>query len=52
MVGSSSGYTLLYNWEEFALASDRFPGHTGTVESIAKVSEDIICTGSSDGRIR
>nr|XP_002124173.1 WD repeat-containing protein 55 [Ciona intestinalis] len=52
LVGSADGPILLYNWNEFAAPSDRFPGHPGPVDCIAKVSEDVVCTGSADGLIR
>ena len=52
MVGTAYGPLLLYNWDEFAAPSDRFPGHPGSVDCFAKVSEDVLCTASSDGMIR
>ncbi|CAK8683589.1 unnamed protein product [Clavelina lepadiformis] len=52
VVGTAYGPLLLYNWDEFAAPSDRFPGHPGSVDCFAKVSEDVLCTASSDGMIR
>uniref|UniRef100_H2ZKZ6 Uncharacterized protein n=1 Tax=Ciona savignyi TaxID=51511 RepID=H2ZKZ6_CIOSA len=52
VVGTADGPILLYNWDEFAAPSDRFPGHPGPVDCITKVSEDVVCTASADGFIR
>lgn len=52
VTGLGDGLMLLYNWDEFAAPSDKFPGHKESVDHIAKVTEDIVCTASSDGKIR
>nr|CAB3267713.1 WD repeat-containing protein 55 [Phallusia mammillata] len=52
IAGLADGLMLLYNWDEFAAPSDKFPGHTDSIDHIAKVTEDIVCTASSDGKIR
>ena len=36
----------------FPKTSDRFPGHPNSVDSIIKVDEDTILTGSLDGIVR
>eukprot|EP00897_Mesotaenium_endlicherianum_P002095 jgi/Mesen1/1913/ME000143S00957 len=50
--GTQGGPLLLYSWGQFDDCSDRFPGHPESVDSILKVDEDTIVTGSSDGLIR
>ena len=42
----------MFKWGEWADASDRVPGHPNSVETIVKLDEDTVITGSSDGLIR
>lgn len=51
-MGTCEGHLLLYNWEEFAASSDRFPGHPASVDCLVRINENVLCTGSMDGMIR
>mmetsp|Transcript_3391 Transcript_3391/g.5708 ORF Transcript_3391/g.5708 Transcript_3391/m.5708 type:complete len:402 (+) Transcript_3391:103-1308(+) len=50
--GHQSGVMGIYSWGYWNDCSDRFPGHPGSVDSIVKIDEDTVLTGSSDGLIR
>eukprot|EP00741_Cyanophora_paradoxa_P004151 tig00000769_g4032.t1 len=50
--GSQEGILQIWSWGDFGDVSDRFPGHPQSIDTIAKIDEDVICTGSSDGLIR
>eukprot|EP00455_Lapot_gusevi_P018403 TRINITY_DN2003_c0_g1_i5.p1 TRINITY_DN2003_c0_g1~~TRINITY_DN2003_c0_g1_i5.p1 ORF type:complete len:396 (+),score=105.46 TRINITY_DN2003_c0_g1_i5:58-1245(+) len=50
--GSQEGVLELFKWGEFGDISDRFPGHPLSIDTILKIDEDNILTGSSDGLIR
>ncbi|EFJ36749.1 hypothetical protein SELMODRAFT_76049 [Selaginella moellendorffii] len=50
--GSQSGVLLLYSWGEFQDCDDRFVGHPSSVDSMLKLDEATLITGSSDGIIR
>eukprot|EP01098_Paradermamoeba_levis_P006538 TRINITY_DN270_c0_g1_i5.p1 TRINITY_DN270_c0_g1~~TRINITY_DN270_c0_g1_i5.p1 ORF type:complete len:332 (+),score=88.59 TRINITY_DN270_c0_g1_i5:73-996(+) len=50
--GSQGGILNLFNWGEFGDFSDRFPGHPFSIDTMVKIDEDTIATGSSDGLIR
>ncbi|KAH9098191.1 hypothetical protein LEN26_016628 [Aphanomyces euteiches] len=50
--GSQDGVLVIFSWDTWGDMSDRFPGHPDSVETILKVDEDTILTGSSDGIIR
>jgi WD40 repeat protein len=50
--GSQDGVLVIFSWGTFGDMSDRFPGHPESVETVLKVDEDTILTGSSDGIIR
>jgi len=50
--GSQDGILDIYNWGEWNDISDRFPGHPGSIDCIAALDENMICTGSVDGLIR
>lgn len=52
LVGTAEGQILFYNWDEFAAPSDRFPVHESPLECITPISENIVCTGSGDGKVR
>lgn len=52
IAGSQTGTLNIFDygkWEEY---SDRFPGHPMSIDSVIKVDEDTVLTGSSDGIIR
>lgn len=42
----------IITWGELGTVSDRFPGHPDSVDTILKVDESTVITGSSDGLIR
>nr|AIZ68147.1 WD repeat-containing protein 55 [Ornithogalum saundersiae] len=50
--GTESGALLLYSWGHFEDCSDRFLGHTQPVNSLLKLDEDTVISGSEDGLIR
>lgn len=50
--GTESGALLLYSWGHFEDFSDRFLGHTQPVNSLLKLDEDTVISGSEDGLIR
>ena len=50
--GHQSGVLSIFSWGYWNDCSDRFPGHPGSVDAMAKVDEDTLLTGSSDGLIR
>ncbi|KAG9302850.1 hypothetical protein G9A89_009627 [Geosiphon pyriformis] len=52
VVGSQEGILNLFSWGNWGDISDRFPGHPNSIDTIVKITEDLICTGSSDGIIR
>ncbi|GBM88232.1 WD repeat-containing protein 55 [Araneus ventricosus] len=52
VVGSTDGALNIFNWGEFGNISDRFPGHPGSVDSMAVVADDVIVTGCEDGKVR
>ncbi|KAJ2961079.1 hypothetical protein NQZ79_g3612 [Umbelopsis isabellina] len=52
VVGSQSGVLNLWTWGNWGDTSDRILGHPSSVDTICKLDEDTVCTGSSDGIIR
>ncbi|XP_066363143.1 WD repeat-containing protein 55-like isoform X2 [Miscanthus floridulus] len=50
--GTPSGALLLYSWGYFKDCSDRFLGHTQSVDTMLKLDEETLVSGSSDGVIR
>lgn len=50
--GSQEGVIVIFSWGTWGDMSDRFPGHPHSIDTMLKVDEDTICTGSSDGIIR
>ncbi|ESO93771.1 hypothetical protein LOTGIDRAFT_182189 [Lottia gigantea] len=50
--GSGDGALNIFNWNEWGLNSDLFPGHTDAVDCLVPINRNIVCTGSSDGIIR
>jgi hypothetical protein len=52
VVGSQSGVLNLWTWGDWGDSSDRVLGHPSSIDTICKLDEDTVCTGSSDGIIR
>ncbi|KAJ3345126.1 WD domain repeat-containing protein 55 [Entophlyctis luteolus] len=52
ITGSENGVLSIYSWGDWGDCSDRIPGHPGSIEAIAKLSESKIATGCSDGHVR
>jgi len=52
VVGSQEGIVNLYSWNNWGDISDRIIGHPQSIDTIVKINEELICTGSSDGIIR
>lgn len=50
--GTQLGALSVFSWGEWDAASDRYPGHPSSVDSLVKIDEDTVLTGSSDGVIR
>lgn len=52
VVGAGDGSLNIFNVGEYGDISDRFPGHPGSVECIEVTSDDVVCTGCEDGKMR
>ncbi|KAI7881379.1 WD40 repeat-like protein [Lichtheimia hyalospora FSU 10163] len=52
VVGSQEGILSLWSWDYWGDYNDRIVGHPSSIDTICKLDEDTICTGSSDGIIR
>ncbi|KAG2180815.1 hypothetical protein INT43_008394 [Umbelopsis isabellina] len=52
VVGSQDGVLSLWTYGDWGDYSDRYLGHPSSIDTICKLDEDTICTGSSDGIIR
>lgn len=52
LAGSSKGNLILYNWREFGLHSDLFPGPKVSINSLVPITEDIVVTACDDGVLR
>ncbi|GAB5593574.1 hypothetical protein Unana1_08474 [Umbelopsis nana] len=52
VVGSQAGVLNLWSWGDWSDSNDRILGHPSSIDTICKLDEDTICTGSSDGIIR
>ncbi|XP_037614905.1 WD repeat-containing protein 55 [Sebastes umbrosus] len=50
--GSSEGTIYIFNWNGFGATSDRFALKAESVECIAPITDNIMCTASMDGYIR
>lgn len=50
--GTQDGVVLVFSWGRWGDCSDRYPGHPDAVDSMLKVDENTLLTGSSDGMIR
>lgn len=49
---TQEGVLLTFSWGRWGDCSDRFPGHPETIDSVLKVDESTLITGSGDGLIR
>ncbi|KAF9997048.1 hypothetical protein BGZ65_007365 [Modicella reniformis] len=52
VVGSQEGILNIYSWGDWGDCTDRFVGHPNSIDTICKIDEDTVATGSSDGIIR
>lgn len=52
LAGSSKGKLFLFNWNEFGLHSDIFPGPKCAINSLIPVTENIVVTAGDDGNLR
>ncbi|OZJ04549.1 hypothetical protein BZG36_02694 [Bifiguratus adelaidae] len=52
VVGSQEGILNLFSYGYWGDITDRFLGHPNSIDTIVKIDEDTVCTGSSDGIIR
>nr|CAH7729861.1 unnamed protein product [Callosobruchus chinensis] len=52
VAGSSKGKLYLYNWGEFGLHSDAFPGPKTAINALVPVTENIVITACEDGNLR
>lgn len=50
--GSSKGKLFLFNWEEFGLHSDAFPGPKSAINALVPITENIVVTAAEDGNLR
>ncbi|XP_020860841.1 WD repeat-containing protein 55 [Phascolarctos cinereus] len=50
--GSSEGTIYLFNWNGFGATSDRFALKAESVDCMVPVTDNLLCTGSTDGIIR
>lgn len=50
--GSSKGKLYLFNWNEFGLHSDAFPGHKSAINDMIPITENIVVTACEDGNLR
>lgn len=50
--GSSEGTIYLFNWNGFGATSDRFSLRAESIDCMVSVTENLLCTGSTDGIIR
>ncbi|CAH1121902.1 unnamed protein product [Ceutorhynchus assimilis] len=52
LAGSSKGKLYFFNWNEFGLHSDAFPGPKCQINSMIPVTENIVVTACEDGVLR
>ncbi|XP_060517991.1 WD repeat-containing protein 55 homolog [Cylas formicarius] len=52
LAGSSKGKLYLYNWNEFGLHSDAFPGPKHAINGLIPITENIVVTACEDGILR
>merc|ERR1711933_416623 len=46
------GVMPVFTWGDFGDQKDRIKGHPMSVDAVAKLDEDLVLTGCSDGKIR
>jgi len=42
----------VFSWGDWGDITDRFPGHPHSIDTMLKLDDDTVFTGSSDGLIR
>ncbi|CAB4376841.1 uncharacterized protein OCT59_018778 [Rhizophagus irregularis] len=52
VVGTQEGIVNLYTWNDWGDTSDRIIGHPQSIDTLVKINDNLICTGSSDGIVR
>ena len=52
ITGTQDGVIGIFSYGMFGDVTDRFPGHPQSIETICKLTEEIVVTGSSDGLLR
>ncbi|KAF7284036.1 hypothetical protein GWI33_022656 [Rhynchophorus ferrugineus] len=52
IAGSSKGKLYMYNWNQFGLHSDTFPGPKVSINSLIPATENIVITAGEDGNLR
>ncbi|XP_067948583.1 WD repeat-containing protein 55-like [Watersipora subatra] len=50
--GDGDGSLQIFNWGEWGNISDRYPGHPSSIDCMLPLSDDIMCTGCMDGKLR
>eukprot|EP01089_Gocevia_fonbrunei_P013969 TRINITY_DN3722_c0_g1_i1.p1 TRINITY_DN3722_c0_g1~~TRINITY_DN3722_c0_g1_i1.p1 ORF type:complete len:361 (-),score=94.50 TRINITY_DN3722_c0_g1_i1:37-1119(-) len=50
--GTQDGILQIWNWGDWDFPTDRIRGHPQSIDTMIKIDEDTICTGSSDGMLR
>ncbi|KAJ1679802.1 hypothetical protein EV182_001299 [Spiromyces aspiralis] len=52
ITGTQDGVIGIFSYGMFGDVTDRFPGHPQSIDTICKLTEDTVVTGSSDGLLR
>ena len=52
LCGTQSGVLCIFGWGKWGDIETRFPGHPESVDTMLKVDESTVITGSSDGMLR
>ena len=52
VVGDGEGVLGVFHWGLWGDITDRLPSHPDSIDAMAKVTEDRICTGCMDGSVR
>ena len=52
VTGTQGGVLNIFSWGDWGDMKDRYPGHPNSIDTIVKIDEDTIFTGSADGIIR
>lgn len=50
--GTQQGVLNFWSWGTWGDISDRFPGHPQSIDTLLKIDEDTLLTGSGDGVVR